>query len=81
MFTSVFATSVTAATPIWLMVLMIGLVFAAALIWYAVVVVFMSSTPVRRRFTRARHWIERAAGMVFFAIGGRILWDARSPIL
>ncbi|MBC8241351.1 MAG: LysE family translocator [Alphaproteobacteria bacterium] len=80
LFTSVFATSVTAATPIWLMLLMIGLVFAAALIWYAIVSVFMSSTPVRRRFTRARHWIERAAGVVFVGIGGRILVDTRNPI-
>ncbi|NQV61004.1 MAG: LysE family transporter [Alphaproteobacteria bacterium] len=80
LFTSVFATSVTAATPVWLMLLMIGLVFAAALIWYSIVSVFMSSAPVRRRFTRARHWIERAAGVVFVGIGGRILVDTRNPI-
>ncbi len=38
-----------------------------------------SSMPVRRRFVRARHWIERAAGAVFLGIGGRILSDARNP--
>jgi threonine/homoserine/homoserine lactone efflux protein len=79
LFTSVFATSVTSATPVWLMAVMIGLVFAAALTWYSIVSVFMSSAPVRRRFTRARHWIERAAGVVFVGIGGRIFWDARAP--
>ncbi len=79
LFTSVFATSVTAQTPVWLLVLMIGLVFAASLIWYSLVSLFMSSAPVMRRFSRARHWIERAAGVVFVAIGGRILSDVRSP--
>ncbi len=77
LFASVFATSVTAATPVWLMVLMIGLVFAAALVWYSLVSLFMSSAPVMRRFSHARHWIERAAGVVFIAIGGRILGDSR----
>jgi len=81
LFASVFATSVTAETPVWLMVLMIGLVFAAALIWYSLVSLFMSSAPIMRRFSHARHWIERAAGVVFIAIGGRILGDSRISIL
>ena len=80
LFTSVFATSLTADTPQWLLILMIGLVFAAALIWYSLVSLFMSSTPVMRRISQVRHWIERAAGAVFIAIGGRILSDARQPI-
>lgn len=80
LFTSVFATAVTPATPGWLMSLMIGLVFATAMTWYSIVSVFMSSTPVRRRFVGARHWIERAAGAVFVGIGGRILSDTRNPV-
>ncbi len=81
LFASVFATSVTATTPVWLMALMIGLVFAAALVWYSLVSLFMSSAPVMRRFSHARHWIERAAGVVFIAIGGRILGDSRLSVL
>ena len=81
MFISVFATAVTSATPAWLMILMIGLVFATALILYSIVSVFMSSTPVRRRFVRARHWIERAADAVFLGIGGRMLSDIRNPVI
>lgn len=80
LFTSVFATAVTEATPLWLMALMIGLVVASALSWYALVSLFMSAQPVIRRFGRARHWIERAAGVCFVAIGGRILADARNPV-
>jgi threonine/homoserine/homoserine lactone efflux protein len=80
LFASVFATAVTSETPAWLMGLMIGLVMAASLIWYSIVSLFMSSGPVMRRFENARHWIERAAGVCFVAIGARILADARTPV-
>jgi len=80
LFASVFATAITAATPSWLMVVMIALVMASTLIWYTIVSLFMSSTPVMTRFGQARHWIERAAGVCFIGIGGRILADARTPV-
>ncbi len=80
LFTSVFATAVTETTPLWLMALMIALVVAASLIWYAIVSLFMSSSPVIRRFRDAQHWVERAAGVCFVAIGGRILSDSRNPV-
>ena len=80
LFASVFATAVTASTPLWLMGLMIGLVTASSLIWYSCVSLFMSSGPVIRRFQRARHWIERAAGVCFIGLGGKVLADAGRPI-
>jgi threonine efflux protein len=80
LFASVFATAVTASTPTWLMGLMIGLVTASSLTWYSCVSLFMSSGPVMRRFQRARHWIERAAGVCFIGLGGKVLADAGRPI-
>jgi threonine efflux protein len=80
LFASVFATAVTASTPLWLMGLMIGLVTASSLIWYSCVSLFMSSGPVIRRFQRARHWIERAAGICFIGLGGKVLADAGRPL-
>ena len=80
LFASVFATAVTAATPTWLMGVMIGLVTASSLAWYSCVSLFMSSGPVMRRFQRARHWIERAAGVCFIGLGGKVLADAGRPI-
>ncbi len=80
LFASVFATSVTASTPYWLMALMVGLVMLSALTWYSIVSLFMSSPPVMRRFQHARHWIERVAGASFVLIGGRIIADARTPV-
>lgn len=80
LFASVFATAVTASTPAWLMGVMIGLVTTSSLVWYSCVSAFMSSAPVMRRFQRARHWIERAAGVCFIGLGGKVLTDAGNPI-
>ena len=79
LFTSVFATAVTDAMPLWVMGMMIALVMASAVSWYTLVTLFMSSRPVIVRFQNARHWIERAAGVCFVAIAGKILTDARNP--
>ncbi len=80
LFASVFATAVTQHTPVWLMGLMIALVVSSSLAWYATVSVFMSSMPVISRVRNAQHWIERAAGVCFVGIGGRILADSRNPV-
>jgi len=80
LFASVFATAVTASTPPWLMGVMIALVTVSSLLWYSCVSLFMSSGPVMRRFQRARHWVERAAGVCFIGLGGKVLADASRPI-
>lgn len=80
LFTSVFATAITASTTAFMMGVMIGLVTLASLIWYSVVSLFMSSAPVMRRFQNAKHWIERAAGICFVGLGGKLLTDARTPL-
>lgn len=80
LFTSVFATAMTDTMPLRGMMVMIALVMASALVWYTIVAVFMSSRPVISRFQNAQHWIERAAGVCFVAIGGKILADSRNPI-
>jgi threonine efflux protein len=80
LFTSVFATAVTASTPLWLIGTMIAIVTLSSLTWYSCVSLFMSSGPVMRRFQRARHWIERAAGVCFIGLGGKVLADAGTPV-
>ncbi len=80
LFASVFATAVTASTPTWFLMVMVGLVVVSAFTWYAIVSLFMSSDPVVKRFQNVRHWIERMAGVCFIGIGGRILADARNPV-
>lgn len=80
LFASVFATAVTAATPGWLMGLIILLVVASSLAWYATVSVGMASALVMRRLEHGLHWIERAAGCCFIALGGKLVADARNPM-
>jgi threonine efflux protein len=80
LFASVFATAVSASTPVWLMALMISLVTLSSLLWYACVSLFMSSAPVMRRFQGAKHWIERVAGVCFIGLGGKVLADAGRPV-
>lgn len=80
LFASIFAASVTGETPAWVLAAMVGLVVASAFVWYSLVSLFMSSQLVLRRFADARHRVERAAGVCFVAIGGRILADSRNPV-
>lgn len=80
LFASVFATAVMPSTPVWLMTLMIALVTMSSLIWYSIVSVFMSSNAVISRFQRMKHRIERAAGICFIGLGGKVLADARNPV-
>lgn len=80
LFASVFATAVSPETPTRIMVLMVVLVGSASFIWYSIVTLFMSSELVVRRFENVKHRIERAAGICFIGIGGKVISDARSPI-
>lgn len=80
LFASVFAAAITSSTPVWIMMLMIALVTLSSLAWYSLVSLFMSSAPVMRRFENAKHRIERAAGVCFIGLGGKVLADARTPV-
>ncbi|WP_202797865.1 LysE family translocator [Aurantimonas manganoxydans] len=80
LFASVFATAASGAMPLWVMVLMIGLVIASSFAWYSAVSLVMASPPIMGRFRDTRHRIERLAGVCFVAIGLKIMSDARSPV-
>lgn len=80
LFASVFATAISPETPSWVMFVMIALVGLSSLVWYALVSLFMSSTPVMKRFEHMRHRIEKAAGVCFVALGGKVISDARNPL-
>ncbi len=68
-FLSIFSTVVSAATPIPVK-FGYGLVMATCLIlWFVGVSLFMTTPAMRARFTRISHWIDRASGLVFIALG------------
>ncbi len=40
--------------------------------WYALVAIFVSTAPVKRRFDAVSHWIERVTGAVLILLGIRL---------
>lgn len=68
-FLSIFSTVVSLQTPVAIK-FGYGLVMASCLIlWFVGVSLFMTTPAMRLRFTRISHWIDRASGMVFIALG------------
>ena len=46
--------------------------------WFALVAMFVSSAPVRRRFDAVSHWVERATGAFLIALGVRLAFSRAS---
>ncbi|MDQ1829929.1 LysE family translocator [Massilia scottii] len=46
--------------------------------WYVVVAIALSSQHPRAWYLRYKAWIDRAAGGVMAALGGKLIWSARS---
>ncbi|WP_092935774.1 LysE family translocator [Rhizobium sp. 9140] len=68
-FLSIFSTVVSTQTPVAVK-FGYGLVMATCLIaWFVAVSLFMTTPAMRARFARISHWIDRASGMVFIALG------------
>lgn len=68
-FLSIFSTVVSTQTPVAVK-FGYGLVMASCLIlWFVAVSLFMTTPAMRARFARISHWIDRASGMVFIALG------------
>jgi threonine/homoserine/homoserine lactone efflux protein len=80
LFASLFATSVDALTPLWVLSVLIALVGLLALAWYALVACLLASGPAQRRLARARRAVDRVAGGCFLLFGGKVLADARGPL-
>lgn len=76
-FSSLFATIITPTSPNWILPTVVSLVVLVSLIWFGIVSIFMSSTPVIRRVQGVKHWIERVAGACFIALGGKLILDLR----
>ncbi|HVX44645.1 MAG TPA: LysE family translocator [Mycobacteriales bacterium] len=53
-------------------VVVIASIVATSTIWYALVVGLFASRQVVGVYRRIRHWIDRAAAVIFVALGGRL---------
>jgi threonine/homoserine/homoserine lactone efflux protein len=67
-----FTQVVHADTPLPLLAGFGAEIALAALLWYVLLTAVLSHGRVRRSLAAAGHWIERAAGLVFIALGVRL---------
>jgi len=44
--------------------------------WFALVALFVSSSPVKRRFDAVSHWVERVTGAFLIALGIRLAFSS-----
>lgn len=77
---SVFAALLPGATPGWVGLVLVVLIFAIEAGWYAFVAVTLSAESPRAVYLRAKTTIDRTAGGVMTLLGAKLLFDARSPL-
>lgn len=77
-FLSIFSTLVAATTPLSVQ-FSYGIGMSVALImWFVIVSLFMTTPVMRNVFSRASKWIDRISGVVFIALGIRLMFEKAS---
>ena len=56
--------------------LIYGICLTTELFWYSVVAVLMSTAAMRSRYFAAKFWIDRAAAIALFALGGLLIFKS-----
>jgi threonine/homoserine/homoserine lactone efflux protein len=69
---SLFAATLPDQPPLWLGIAAVALMSAIALLWYGVVACVLTVPLAAMAFRRARHWIDRLAGLTFVGLGLRL---------
>jgi threonine/homoserine/homoserine lactone efflux protein len=72
-FISLFPLAVSVDTPKLIQCGYGAWMVAATMAWFSFVAVVFTQTPVRRRFLRWGHWIDRALGVVFLAFAASLV--------
>ncbi|MBM3564959.1 MAG: LysE family translocator [Alphaproteobacteria bacterium] len=75
-YTGIFAAFMPQSMPGWGFAVLLPLVFLIEFGWYAFVALAFSASRPRAAYLGARRWIDRAAGAVMGALGGKLIWDA-----
>jgi threonine/homoserine/homoserine lactone efflux protein len=74
-YASIFAALLPAQAPLWLLLVLPPLVFALETGWYAAVALLVSSPRPRSVYLGSKRWIDRTAGAVLGALGGRLILE------
>ncbi|NVN12568.1 LysE family transporter [Nguyenibacter vanlangensis] len=69
---SLFAAALPQHVPVGLGLTCVAAMWAIAAGWFSVVALMLSLRRFAGPFSRARHWIDRVAGMTFMGIGARL---------
>jgi threonine/homoserine/homoserine lactone efflux protein len=72
-FLAMFTTLVSPATPLAVQALYGLWMCVAIAAWFSLVALVFTSAPVRQRFVRSGHWLERAMGLVLLGFAARLL--------
>ena len=75
-YASVFAAFLPNPIPTWMFWVVPPLVFTLETGWYTIVAFAFSATRPRALYLGAKKWIDRAAGGVVGALGGRLILEA-----
>ena len=75
-FGSIFVAMLPSDVPPWMAVALIVILTTNEVVWYSLVSLFFGSSPVRRFYLVAKHWIDRTTGAFLGFLGLRLLWRA-----
>lgn len=76
-FLSLYALVVSPATPRVLQAAYGAWMAVATAGWFSLVALLFTQEPVRRRYRRHGHWIDRALGLVLLAFAATVAWSGR----
>lgn len=74
-FLAVFTTIVSAQTPLAVQMLYGVWMCVVNALWFVLVSLLFTSSPVRERFLRLGYWFERVMGVLLIAFSVRLLWN------
>jgi threonine efflux protein len=74
-FASIFVLFIKPGTPAWVQWTAIAIVLADTLVWYGSVALLFSADQVRTWYRKAGRTVDRVAGVLMIAFGGRLAID------
>jgi threonine/homoserine/homoserine lactone efflux protein len=72
-FIGLYAVAVPPETTLWAKFVILLGGFALEVVWYGLVILFLSSRPARTAYERFGHWIERCIGALLAGFGIRLI--------
>ena len=75
-YASIFASLLNPAWPNWIFVAALVIVTLDEIVWFSLISLLLSTQHARASFRQAKRHIERAAGTLMLAFGGRLMWSS-----